>query len=129
MKILLVDDEAGLVDAVREILVEEGHVALWARNGVDALEQMANDRFDLVLLDYMMPVMDGKTMLERMRADPQLKDTVVIMMTSVTEVAVRADCDIDGYLRKPFQLGELLAALTTATSTPRTSTTTKPTAP
>ncbi len=121
-KILLVDDEAGLADALSEILTEEGFLVHWARNGADGLQQIFDDPPDVVLLDYMMPVMDGREMLRRLRAHPTRNDQRVIMMTSVTEQAVRQDCDVDGYLAKPFQLDALLAVLTKtlhALQTPR----------
>ena len=118
-KILVVDDEAGLVDALSEILTEEGYLVHWARNGVDALQQIEVEPPDLVLLDYMMPVMDGKAMLQKLRADPRFKATPVIMMTSVAEAAVRAECDIDGFLAKPFALSALLEVVARTRDNPR----------
>lgn len=118
-KILVVDDEAGLVDALSEILTEEGFLVHWARNGADALHQIDEDPPDVILLDWMMPVMDGKEMMRRLRANPTRRDLSVIMMTSVPETAVRQDCDVDGYLAKPFQLDALLVVLAATLKNPR----------
>jgi DNA-binding response OmpR family regulator len=118
-KILVVDDEAGLVDALGEILTEEGYLVHWARNGVDGLQQIEDEPPDLVLLDYMMPVMDGRIMLRKLRENHKYNHIMVIMMTSVTEVVVRGECDIDGYLSKPFSLDALLAALAQTLQRPR----------
>jgi CheY-like chemotaxis protein len=110
--VLVVDDEFGIVDSLGEVLSEEGFAVVIARNGKDALRKLAEQRPDIVLLDYMMPVMDGREALRAMRADAAFSDVPVVMMSAVPRSNLPADCVVEGFLRKPFDLEELFAELT-----------------
>jgi DNA-binding response OmpR family regulator len=110
--IVIVDDEFGLADVLTATLSDVGFRVLSAANGNQGLEVMAEDPPDLVILDYMMPLLDGAGVLKAMRADPKLAPVPVIMMSAVPESVVRAQCQ--GYalfLRKPFDFETLLSAV------------------
>jgi CheY-like chemotaxis protein len=107
--VLVVDDEFGVASLLEDVLVDEGHRVLMASNGQQALERMAAEKPDLILTDYMMPVMDGAAMLLTMAANPELKDIPVVLMSSLPEAAVAENCD--GYtlfLRKPFKIFDVV---------------------
>jgi DNA-binding response OmpR family regulator len=107
--IVIIDDEYGLADVLVTTLAEVGYRALTASNGVRGLELMAEDPPDLVILDYMMPLLDGPGVLRAMRADPRLTQVPVIMISAMPEAVVRKR--VDGYasfLRKPFDFESLL---------------------
>jgi DNA-binding response OmpR family regulator len=108
-RILIVDDEFGIADIVAEILSEHGHDAPIAINGKLALESMRADRPDLVLLDVMMPVLDGLGVLKAMRADPALTDIPVVMMTALPEALPKDRSLYQGAMNKPFSEEELFA--------------------
>ena len=84
--ILIVEDEVSLRDALRDRLVHEGFTALEARNGEEGLAVAIHEHPDLILLDIIMPVMDGMTMLQKLRQDPWGKDARVIILTNVNEL-------------------------------------------
>ncbi|WP_405005201.1 response regulator transcription factor [Kitasatospora purpeofusca] len=109
-RLLVVDDEPALRDALESSLVFEGYEVATATDGYEALESVERDRPDLVLLDIMMPRMDGLTAVRRMRSRG---DTVpVLMLTARDAVGDRVtglDVGADDYLAKPFELDELLA--------------------
>ena len=108
-RILVVDDEYGMAEILSEILTGAGFDTVTASNGAQALERVKDRRPDLVLLDYMMPIMNGPTMFRILRADPENASIPVIMMSAVEESVVRASCPgISGFLRKPFELNALL---------------------
>jgi DNA-binding response OmpR family regulator len=116
-RILIVDDEFGIADIVAEILTENGYTTSIAINGRLALASMAEQRPDLVLLDVMMPVLDGIGTLSAMRADAALVDVPVIMMTALPEALPKDRSLYQGALHKPFseeQLFELLSKLLTS---------------
>ena len=105
--VLVVDDEFGIAELFDAILTDEGHRVLTAINGRHGLELLAQERPDLVFLDYMMPVMDGAAMLRAMAADPALPAVPVVMMSSMPEATVAERCS--GYvtfLRKPFKIAK-----------------------
>jgi CheY-like chemotaxis protein len=107
--VLVVDDEFGIAELFEAILEDEGYRVLTASNGRHGLEVLAKDRPDLVFLDYMMPVMDGATMLGRMAADQTLHEIPVVMMSSIPEAAVAERCS--GYvkfMRKPFGVSQVM---------------------
>ncbi len=110
--ILVVDDEFGVAEVLEAILVDEGYRVMTALNGRDGLAQMAAAPPDAVLLDYMMPVMDGCAMLAAMQADAALAGIPVVMMSALPEAAI-ADrvTGYAGFLRKPFRVDAVLRAV------------------
>ena len=86
--VLVVEDEFGIADLIEAVLEDEGHRIVMAANGKQGLEMLAQERPDLVFLDYMMPVMDGANVLHSMAADPSLRDIPVVMMSSLPEITV-----------------------------------------
>jgi CheY-like chemotaxis protein len=112
IRILIVDDEFGLADVIAEILAETGYDVAIAINGKLGLLSVAEMMPDLVLLDMMMPVLDGPAMLRALRADPRYAEIPVVMMTSLPE-ALPAD-EVFLYqdvLHKPFTQEKLLSTL------------------
>ena len=109
-RVLVVDDEPALRDALESSLAFEGYEVTTASDGLEALDVIAEKSPDLVLLDIMMPRMDGLTTVRRLRARG---DTVpVLMLTARDAVGDRVtglDVGADDYLAKPFELDELLA--------------------
>ncbi|MCP3139400.1 response regulator [Pyxidicoccus xibeiensis] len=108
--ILIVDDEFGIVEALRDLLADEGYRTVVALNGREALERMAEERPAVVLLDYMMPVMDGPALLAAMQQDADLRDIPVVMMSASHESRWR-HLPCAAFLPKPFELEQLLAVL------------------
>lgn len=83
-RILLVDDEQDILTSVKMFLETQGYYVETTDNGKDALDILKKEKFDLVLLDMLMPQMSGKEVLERMRADKKLKAQKVAFMTVVS---------------------------------------------
>lgn len=109
LKILTVDDSRTVRIIIRNTFKRFDCEIIEAGNGAEGLEQ-AKERPDLVLLDITMPIMDGVTMLEKMQADPALKDIPVVMLTAEGQKAMAeraAALGSRGYLMKPFT-GEAL---------------------
>ena len=103
--IMVVDDEYGITSLLEDVLSDEGHRVLTATNGQQALERAGEERPDAVLTDYMMPVMDGATLIKAMADDPKLKDIPIAVMSSVPEATVRERCPTFAvYIRKPFKI-------------------------
>ncbi len=110
-KIMVVDDEASIVSLIEENLQMEGYETRHAYSGEEALEIMRHDQPDLVLLDVMMPGMDGYEVCRQMQADPQLNHIPVVMLTARSSVPDRAmgyAKGADDYITKPFDADELL---------------------
>ena len=108
-RILVVDDEEHLAAGIRENLEAEGYRAEVAHDGLAGLGRVREQRFDLVLLDVMMPNMDGVQLCEQMRRDGL--QTPVLFLTVKNDVADRVrgfEAGGDDYLAKPFHLKELL---------------------
>lgn len=85
-KILIVEDEAPLRNAIADILAFEGFTVFQAKNGQEGLDIALKEHPNLILLDLMMPVMDGLTMLEKLRSDPDWGATApVILLTNIND--------------------------------------------
>ncbi len=85
-KILIVEDEAPLRNAVTDILTFEGFTVFQAKNGQEGLDLALKEQPDLILLDLMMPIMDGLTMLEKLRQDAEFgKNAAVILLTNIND--------------------------------------------
>ena len=82
-KILIVDDEEDILISIKELVESEGHEARTAINGGLALEMLKEEKFDLVLLDMLMPVMSGRKVLEKIRDNSNLKNQKVAFLTVV----------------------------------------------
>ena len=102
--VLVVDDEFGVAEVLQSILEDEGYRVATAINGKQALARLLEWTPDLIMLDYMMPIMDGTQTLAAIRKHPNFSAVPVIMMSSLEEAAVRETCtDYDSFLRKPFR--------------------------
>ena len=111
-KILVVEDEAGLVIALRDRLRKEGYVVSVAKNGVAGFERAINDKFDLIILDLLLPGKDGLAVCQKLR---QLgSDTPILMLTARRQTMDKVAglrTGADDYVTKPFQMAELLARI------------------
>lgn len=113
-RLLLVDDEANLLAAVAAVLRGAGYQVSTARNGKDALMQVARSLPDLVISDIRMPVMDGFALARHLRTASHTSLVPVIFLTAKDETADRIEgfrSGIDAYLTKPFEPSELLAVV------------------
>ncbi len=109
--VLVVDDEPNIVQTLKDRLELNDFRVITATNGKEGVECALENQPDIILLDVIMPVMDGLEMLETLRNDPNGREIAVIMLTarSQTEDIVRANaCGIEDYIVKPFDLSELL---------------------
>lgn len=82
-KILIVEDEISLMNVLRNVLTREGHTVFGAKNGQEGLATALSEHPDLILLDILLPVMDGITMLKKLHADEWGKNSKVIMLTNL----------------------------------------------
>lgn len=102
-RILVVEDDSGTRELLRELLLEEGHKVRMARNGKEALEWVTKETFDLVLTDLGMPEMDGIELLKTLRRiSPDMR---VIVVTGRADLEARARAKSPGaydYVTKPF---------------------------
>lgn len=110
-RVLVVDDEPGMVRLLKANLEHIGIEVETARDGVEALEKIARQRFDLVLLDVMMPRMDGFQVLKTVRTNPETENLFVVMLTAKVQDKDVFDAyhyGADMYLAKPFNMKEVL---------------------
>lgn len=95
-KVLIVEDERALGEAIEIKLTAEGYTVVRVENGFSGLKTMADQKPDLIILDLMMPIMDGKTMLTKMREIPEYKNIPVIILTNSGTVENVHDTRITG---------------------------------
>jgi CheY-like chemotaxis protein len=109
--ILLVDDDADTRRSLREFLTGEGFLVHTAREGQHALNMLERIQPDLILLDYKMPVMDGKQFLSIMRRTPQLQTIPVVILSAATREWSGANLEVVDVLTKPVDLELLLSTV------------------
>lgn len=112
MRVLVVEDERRMADLLRKGLSEEGHSVVVARDGIEGLSMAGIDPYDVVLLDAMLPGMDGFAVAARLRE--QGNQTPILMLTardSMQDMVRGLDTGADDYLTKPFAFEVLLARL------------------
>ncbi|MFY0518692.1 response regulator transcription factor [Lysinibacillus sp. UGB7] len=107
-KLLLIEDDTAIGRIVRDTLVQQGYQVTWATTGLEGLADFQADTFDLVLVDWMLPEMDGLTVCQNIRWD---SDVPIIMMSARKEEADKVEGlqGADDYIAKPFSLEELKA--------------------
>jgi DNA-binding response OmpR family regulator len=122
-KILVVDDDPDILDAVTMILESQGYAVVTARDGIEGLATLKAEHPDLMILDLMMPKMDGFAVCKELQ-DPRwskFKDTPILILTSVREEASRRryeletglELGVDDYLEKPMSPNVLLERVST----------------
>ncbi len=117
-KILVVDDEPRAVTLLRNVLTPEGYNVLTAHSGAEAIEVATRDVPDVLLLDVMMPELNGYEVCARLRADPRLAHLPIIMLTALDDRDAKLEglqAGADDFLSKPFDATELRARLRTIT--------------
>ncbi len=113
-KILIVDDEPDIVDLVSYNLKKDGFRVTTASDGEQALNKIRKDRFDLVVLDLMLPGIQGVELCRIIRNDPKTSNTPIIMLTAKGEEVDRViglESGADDYMTKPFSSRELIARI------------------
>jgi DNA-binding response OmpR family regulator len=112
MQILVVEDEPRMAELLRRGLTEEGHHVTLARDGREGFEIASSSTFDVIVLDVMLPRMDGIAITKKLR---ELRNqTPVLLLTArdaATDIVLGLDCGADDYLTKPFSFDVLLARL------------------
>jgi two-component system alkaline phosphatase synthesis response regulator PhoP len=109
--ILVADDEPNIVISLEYLLKREGYTVVVAHNGQEALDAMAAQRPDLVLLDVMMPVKTGFEVCQEVRASDALKHTKILMLTAKgrdTDMVKGMALGANGYMTKPFSTHDLV---------------------
>ena len=111
-KILIVDDEPNILISLEFLMRREGFEILVARDGEEALQSIRAHRPDLVLLDIMMPRINGFEVCRQVRADPALSGTRIVMLSAKgrpAQIAEGLALGADGYITKPFSTRNLVA--------------------
>lgn len=112
MRVLIVEDEVRLAQTLRDLLEMERYTVDVCHDGESGLDNALSDIYDIVILDVMLPKLDGFTVLRRLRQNNKLMP--ILMLTARSEVTDRVeglDCGADYYLTKPFEPKELLACI------------------
>lgn len=114
-RILCIEDEPEMIDLIRLILGRRGFEVKGANGGMQGLEMIRKEKPDLILLDLMMPDMDGWEVYQQIKADEKTRDIPVIVVTakaqSIDKVLGLHIAKVDDYIAKPFQPQELLASV------------------
>ncbi|MBO9325798.1 MAG: response regulator [Roseiflexus sp.] len=116
--ILIADDDPGARLILQRLLAREGHRVLMAQNGAEALRQSIEHTPDLVLLDVLMPELDGFEVCRQLRRHPRLREIPILLVTSLGDHQSRVQglsVGADGFISKPFDMAELLAHVRTIT--------------
>ncbi len=111
-KVMVVDDEPDLCETVKLLLEGKGYEVVSAQSGAEALKKLRKERADLVLIDFFMPGMTGRALVDEIRADPKLKDLKLAFLTVALFGEVgREDLQKLGildYIQKPFDNEDLV---------------------
>ena len=110
-KILIVDDRSEVVELVKVTLEGEGYQTIDASDGREALEKIRKEKPDLILLDIVMPKMDGFEVLSKLKKDPKIKEIPIIMLTAKGQKLDQEkgkELGATGYIIKPFSPSALL---------------------
>jgi len=120
-RILVVDDDENILSLERTILEQKGFDVTTAGGGVEALKLLGDQTFDLVLLDVMMPEVDGFTVCRKIKEDPRTKEVPVIFLTAKGGGEALAEGFESGavmYINKPFTANKLLTIVNTMLDPP-----------
>ncbi len=110
LRILAVEDDPSVAELYEILLAGVGHKVLIARDGAEAVRLM-REHPDVIILDLRLPDIDGYTLLKRMRAQPDLRDTPVIVISATVPHGRRSIPGADAVLAKPFDIDELVETI------------------
>ncbi len=113
-RILIVDDDPDILDVLRLTIPEKEYAVIEAKDGQEALNKIYERPPDLIILDYILPKMDGREVCQRLKKDVLLRHLPIIMLTGKGEVKDKVqglDAGVDDYVVKPFEPEELLARI------------------
>ena len=114
-RLVCIEDEPEMIDLVRLILSRKGFTVIGANGGVEGLEVVRQEKPDLILLDLMMPDMDGWEVYQQIKADEELREIPVVVVTakaqSIDKVLGLHIAKVDDYITKPFGPQELLESV------------------
>jgi CheY-like chemotaxis protein len=114
--VLVIDDEPAVRFVLRVILELDHYEVIEAGQGAEALARLGERRVDLILTDFMMPVMDGGELIDRVRAEPELADIPILMISASPAARERSTPDV--FMEKPFEPDEILAEAARMTGRP-----------
>jgi len=121
-RVVCIEDEPEMIDLVRLILGRKGYDVIGANGGIEGLDAVRRERPDIILLDLMMPDMDGWEVYQQIKADPDLKQIPVVVVTakaqSIDKVLGLHIAKVDDYITKPFGPQELLESIEKILSVP-----------
>jgi CheY-like chemotaxis protein len=109
--VLLVEDDAAVRSTLAAILHDEGCDIIIAPNGFDALVSLEQHNPDIIVLDWMMPVVDGQHFLQALRHDYRRRTPVLVISAGRVNEEIAARAGADAYLQKPFDIDELMRVL------------------
>ena len=109
--IMLVEDEESLASFLITELELEGYEVIWAKDGREALEIFKEKDITLILLDWMLPVYDGLTVLRRIRQSSNVPIIMITARSQTSDISMALDQGLDDYITKPFEIEELLARI------------------
>jgi len=106
--VLVVEDEVYLCELIGDVIESEGHTVRKASNGLEALERMKERKPQLVLLDLMMPIMDGWEFMEALRANPQWDGVPIVIITAIYDVKrTQEETGARAVITKPFDIDQI----------------------
>lgn len=110
-RLLIVEDAADTLELLRFVMEEEGHETACAVSGVEGLKKAREFKSDLILLDILLPELNGYQTVKMLRADPELREIPVIILTAKSQLSTLFDratgTQVEGYLVKPFEVSQL----------------------
>jgi CheY-like chemotaxis protein len=119
--ILVVDDEFGILEVLEAILSDAGFKVISAMNGQEAMALLQEEVPDLVIVDFMMPLLDGAGVIKAMRADGRLGRVPVLLASALPEQTISERCTgYDAFLRKPYKTEKLMEEISRLLKLPLT---------
>src|SRR5210317_1572942 len=116
-RILVVDDEEDILELVRYNLAKEGYHVIGALTGEDALQKARSETFDLIVLDLMLPGIDGLDVAKRLKSSPKTEQVPIVMLSAKGEeadIVTGLELGADDYIAKPFSPRIMVARVRTA---------------